>query len=246
MIFSLKNLSVKKLLQETVSKMQNKIKTITKLPLFKHLSEKDLAELIECGEILAYERGKNIFKAGDKPEHVFILISGAAKLIRHHAHGRDRIVHIVMKSDLFGAAVAFQKNCYPITATTLQDSSAFAIQARLFKTKFLAHQIIGKILLQQMGDRMQRAHEDLIATYDNVQKRILHFLLDLQMRSNRLNHSSQISIPLTLQNIADCIGSSVETVIRETRKLRDQNLINVDRRFYSIPHPSKIENILES
>lgn len=225
----------------------NNSSLLAALPGFDQLPSNDIENLTKQCTLFSYAKGEAVFRAGDFAEEVFIMVSGSAKLVRHHAAGKDRIVHIVMKGDLFGAAVALKREVYPISAVALEEVSVLSIQSSIFQNSFLLHPLVGRMLLQQMGDRIQRVHEDMLAVYDNVENRILYFLLELQERiDERFGKSSKISIPLTNQNIADRVGTTVETAIRLTQKLRSEGVISQSNRHYTVCDPESVRVMLKN
>ena len=55
-----------------------------------------------------YERGTSIFLQGERAKHVFIVISGWAKLFRISQNGAEAVVGVFTKGRSFGEAVAFR------------------------------------------------------------------------------------------------------------------------------------------
>lgn len=226
--------------------MSDPLNLMEQIAIFQHLSTQEKIKLIPYLDYEITSKDSVIFKA-DKPAHwVYILASGSIKLTRLHRDGKERIVHIVIVNDLFGAAVALRKGLYPVTAICLEKCSLFKIESKNFQDHFISHKILGPELINQLSQRIHQAHDDLTLMFDSVEKRILYFLWDLNQRLNVINKSNnKISIPLTNQNIANRIGSTVETVIRTTRKLRDKGIIGVENKYYTLISITSIRKILE-
>ncbi|MBX7147667.1 Crp/Fnr family transcriptional regulator [bacterium] len=219
----------------------NKEKLLRNCPLFNHILDTELQLLIKHSSIKQLDRGDFLYKAGNPATHAYVLLMGSAKLIRHHPDGKERIVHILLPGEIVGAAVALQGGIYPISTSILELSQCLEISREAFQSFFMPHPHIRELLMSQMAERLKQAHEDRVSTFDSVEKRIVYFLIDLLNRIKlSFPQTSRITVPLTRQDIADRVGSTVETVIRTLTQLEKQNLILTQNRLIEIPHIKKL------
>jgi len=221
------------------------LQTIKNLPLFNSLSDEELLNMLDECEIVPLKKGEILFSAGYPATHVYIILSGCTKLVRSNPDGRERIVHLLLRGEMFGAAVAMQGGFYPVNAIALEDCIVMKICTKAFQNYFLRHPKLGQHLIAQLGERLQRAHTDRASSLDPVDRRVGLFLLDLLARSNKsFGHTLRIPIPLTRQDIADSVGSTVETVIRTLSQWSKANLIITQDRYIEIPHPERLKNAI--
>lgn len=208
------------------------------LPLFAGLDTSEIEALASQCEFCQLKRGEELFSAGYKATHAYIVLVGSAKLVRAHPDGKERIVHLLLRGEMFGAPVAMQGGFYPVSAVALEESTVMKIEAKIFGTFFLNHPKVGQMLIRQMSERMQQAHSDRVMSYDAVEKRIAVFLLDLFDQVQTIfGKTSRIPVPLTRQDIANRVGSTVETVIRILSGWSKQGLILTEDRYIEIPKP---------
>lgn len=211
--------------------------------LFSTLDASERDGLAQKSKLEYIKRGDTIFECGHPAKSVYIVLSGSAKLVRSNPDGKERIVHILLKGELFGAAVAMQGGFYPVTSVALEQSAVMAIDGSIFKSIFLAHPKVGQILVSQLSERIQQAHGDRVAAFDSVEKRIGYFLVELLERVEALyGKTSRIPVPLTRQDIADRIGSTVETVIRTLSQWSKDGLIVSTDRYLEIPSATKLRD----
>ena len=217
--------------------MNQKIIDIMKaLPLFAGLEKNELEMLAQKCAFPHFQRGELLFSAGYPATDVYIILTGSVKLVRAHPDGKERIVHLLLRGEMFGAPVAMQGGYYPVNAIALEQSTIMKIVTTNFQELFLKHPKVGQILIAQMSERMQQAHSDRVLSYDAVEKRIAWFLIDLLERIQKnFSRTSRIPIPLTRQDIADRVGSTVETVIRTLSTWSKQNLIDTQDKYIEIP-----------
>ncbi len=221
------------------------LRLIKSLPLFKDITVDDLQQLVAKCLFCELKRGEILFSAGNPASHTYIILSGSMKLVKAHPDGKERIVHILMRGDILGAVVAMQNGLYPVSALALEETSVMKIEIKNFKDIFLLHPKIGQTLINQMGERIQQAHIDRSASFDSVEKRIAVFLLDLLNRVQLIfGKTSRIPIPLTRQDIADRVGSSVETVIRILSLWTKDNLLVTQDKYIEIPDPESLNKTL--
>jgi CRP/FNR family transcriptional regulator len=215
---------------------QNINKLLHALPLFSELDEDELDNIASKSTFLRLKRGELLFSTGFPATHVYIIVSGSTKLVRPHPDGKERIVHLLIRGEMFGAVVAMQGGYYPVNAVALEESTIMKVEAKIFSTFFLSHPKVGRMLISQIGERMQQAHSDRVLSFDSVDKRIAVFLLDLfDQVQTVFGKTRRIPIPLTRQDIADRVGSTVETVIRILSQWSKQNLIITKDKYIEIP-----------
>ena len=114
-------------------------------PLFSQLSDLEIENILLHSAIKSFDRSESLYKAGSPATHVYILLMGSAKLVRHHPDGKERIVHILLPGEMFGAAVALQGGTYPISAIALELSTAMEITREAFEQHFMAQRTIRQI-----------------------------------------------------------------------------------------------------
>lgn len=209
--------------------------------IFAELGPEELIALSAHCRLQQIRRGEVLFHAGSPATHVYMIMFGSTKLVRSNAEGRERIVHLLLSGELFGAAVALQRGMFPVSAVSLEHTGVIEIAAPTFKTVFMKHPKIGQTLVAQMGERMLQAHADRVMSFDSVDKRVAAFLTDLLHRScSRFGPTTRIPVPLTRQDIADRVGTTVETVIRILSDWSKENLVLTEKKQIEIPDTEKL------
>jgi CRP-like cAMP-binding protein len=220
---------------------------MAKMDLVQQLSQSELFSKLAPDEVLAFSshcrirhirRSETLFHSGDAASSVYVVMFGSVKLVRSNAEGKERIVHLLLRGEMFGAAVALQPGgAYPVTAIGLEHTGLIEISGSVFKNVFMKHPKIGQTLVSQMSERIQQAHNDRVMSFDSVDKRIAAFLMDLLQRScERFGKTTRIPVPLTRQDIADRVGTTVETVIRTLSDWTKAGLVTTESKQIEIPN----------
>lgn len=219
-----------------MAKKTDLIQLMSQCELFAGLGEDEIAELAQHCHLRTIKRGETLFHAGSPATHVYVVLFGSTKLVRSNPEGKERIVHLLLPGELFGAAVSLQNGAFPVSAVGLELTGIIEIAAPIFKTIFMKHPKIGQSLVAQMSQRILQAHSDRVMSFDSVDKRIAAFLADLLRRScDRFGPTTRIPVPLTRQDIADRVGTTVETVIRILSEWSKDNLVLTEKKQIEIP-----------
>lgn len=217
------------------------IQQLSKCELFSGLTNTDVLELSSHCRIRHIRRGEVLFQADTPADYVYVVLFGSIKLLRTNIEGKERIMHVLLSGEMFGAAVALQQGVYPVTAAGLEHTGLIEIATPVFKSVFMKHPKVGQLLVAQLSDRIHQAHHDRVAVYDSVDKRIAAFLVDLLERSRRqYGETTRIPVPLTRQDIADRVGTTVETVIRTLSDWSKAGLVMTESKQIELPNVARL------
>ena len=205
--------------------------------LFATLSGDEL--LILAGFITErrYASGESIFWEGDSPDWLYIVGEGRVKVAKYTSSGKELIVAIFNPPSAFGEVAVFDGVSYPASAIALDDTLVLGIK-RDDLLKFLGENpSVALKIINLLGSRLREAHNRLRdMAGERVDQRIASMLV---MLASRLGPT----VPFTRQEIADMTGTTTETVIRTTTRLKDQGIINTTRGEIAILDPDRLLKI---
>ena len=187
------------------------------------------------------ERGKTIFFPGDPAEKVYLLKRGAVRLSRVYESGEEITVALLRENSLFGvlSLLTGQRSdrfYHSSACTRVERVTAPATSVR----KAIEHvPAVGLLLLQGLSSRFLQTETmiDTLTTRVNS-SRLLSFLLVL-CRDFGVPSSEGITIDLRLshQAIAEAIGSTRVTITRLLGDLRNDGLVQIDRKKITVFDP---------
>ncbi len=70
--------------------------------LFAGLDDDALAKVVEAGRDLEMRRGDLLFREGDDPDELFVVVSGRIAIANKSIDGRESMVALMEEGDLFG------------------------------------------------------------------------------------------------------------------------------------------------
>jgi len=203
------------------------IETLKKSNIFSSLKEKELKEISTFFEKLDFTNNEYIFIEGDPSDWFYLVAKGRVKILKHTLMGKDIILEVMSPGDIFGGIAVLDKKPYPASAQAMESVTVIRISRQNLLRIVEEYPIIKLEVVKYFGDRLRDAHEMLknIAT-EKVERRIASLLFKLSEKVGVEDGGyKKIDFPLTRQEIAEMVGTTVETCIRTMSKFQKQGLV---------------------
>jgi len=203
------------------------IKELKKIDLFKNLSDEELKELEPYLAATTYKKKDAIFSEGDAPEWFYIVSTGKVKVTRISHDGKELILEIISPHDIFGGVAVLRNFPYPANAVAMEDSEILKISRKNLMRLVDRFPNLMFCIALQLGDRMKSSHDTLKnIALERVEARIAALLLKLANKVGvETDEGLMIDMRLTKQDVADMVGTTVETSIRTFSKFKKQGLV---------------------
>lgn len=208
--------------------MALQIDDLKKIPIFSHLKENELKEIQPYLIKEKFKKKQEIFSEGDASDWFYILLSGKVKLTKISAEGKEIIVELISPTDFFGGLAVLKGFPYPANAIVMEDSEIIKIsKSDMLRILDLFPSIMYEIT-SNLSLRVKEFHETLRSVaLEKVESRIASLLVKL---ANKLGKeledgSIMIDIKLTKQDIAEMVGTTVETSIRTLSRFKKIGLL---------------------
>lgn len=201
------------------------------IDLFKHLPDDELAELEPYLSKASYPKKTEIFSEGASPEWFYIVMSGKVKITKLSNEGKEIILEVISPHDIFGGVAVLKSFPYPANAIAMEETSVLRISRRNLMRLVDRFPNLMYWIALQLGDRMKSSYESLKnIALERVEARIAALLLKLASKVGaETENGLLIDMRLTKQDVADMVGTTVETSIRTFSKFKKQGLvINTD------------------
>nr|MCS5672599.1 cyclic nucleotide-binding domain-containing protein [Acidimicrobiales bacterium] len=95
--------------------------------LFAGLDDDALAKVVEAGQDLEFRRGDVLFREGDDPDELFVVVSGRIAIANKSIDGRESMVALMEEGDLFGEMGLFDGRGRSAEARALESSVVTAV-----------------------------------------------------------------------------------------------------------------------
>jgi CRP/FNR family transcriptional regulator len=203
------------------------MKNLKKIDLFKNLSDEDLKELEPYLVTTAFKKKEDIFAEGDQPEWFYIVAKGKVKITKLSHEGKEIILEVISPTDIFGGVAVLRNFPYPANAVAMEDSEVVKISRKNLMRLVDRFPNLMYCIALQLGDRMKSSYDSLKnIALERVEARIAALLLKLANKVGiETKEGLQIDMRLTKQDVADMVGTTVETSIRTFSKFKKQGLV---------------------
>lgn len=213
------------------------------LPMFQDF---DLAQLRRLAEGLFFVRikeGQRLFHFQDPAESCYLVSYGSLKLSRISPQKKEVTICFCPPGDFVGAAIMISPEPrYPTAAAAMEDSGLIQIPRRIYLDNWHSHPTINHRVGLQVVERMLEFHDDKAMSTSPVAQKIARFLIRT-LQSQPPLHGNRVNLRLSRRDIAERVGTTVETVIRTMSKWSKDGLIHIEDQHIDILNRTALETI---
>jgi CRP/FNR family cyclic AMP-dependent transcriptional regulator len=200
---------------------------LKKSGFFCQLTPKATKDFDSIKSASAYPDGAILFMEKQDPHGVFVLCEGEVKLTISSSEGKTLILRIAKAGEILGLMSVLSGKPYEVTAETLRPSQIAFVRRDDFLRFMAQHPDASAGIVKQLSTNYHTACEQLrtVALSTSAQGRLAKLLLDWSADAEPTKLGPRIQMPLTHEEIAECIGSSRETVTRALSGFKSQQLV---------------------
>lgn len=201
--------------------------TLNKSSIFSLLKSDELKKISRYFHKSTFGNNETIFHEGDASEHFYLVAEGSVKIVKHTVMGKDIILEVMSPGDIFGGVAVLDRRPYPAAAHAMSSTTVIRISRQDLLAIMEDYPVLKLEIVKYFSDRLRDAHEMLknIAT-ERVERRIASLLLKLSEKVGKEEKGfRKIDFALTRQEIAEMVGTTVETCIRTMSKFQKKGLV---------------------
>lgn len=206
--------------------------------LFRNLPAKDRQKIAAVSRERVFEKGETIFHEGRPSDSVWLTVKGRVHLLHYLSQGRAQTTCVMTPCETFCCLPALDRGSYPATAVAATQATVLQIPASLF------HEVMGRspAMLREtlcvFGGRLRQVEAKGCLAHDPVERRIAQALMTLQKKFGD-------TIPLTKQEIAEVVGTTVETAIRTISRFQQEGWVRSTRGRLELLQPEALSRLLQ-
>lgn len=200
------------------------------------LNEQQLRELLRQGHHEHHEAGSVLFREGTASGTVVLLNDGRVKITSVTEDGQEALLAIRGPGDVLGELGALDGTPRSATVTAVDDVDALVVPARAFRSLVRRDGRLALEILQIVNDRLRDADRKRVEFGAlDTPNRVALRLLELARRYGQpAGDATDITLPLTQDELAGWVGSSREALTKALRTFRDRGWIETGRRQITI------------
>jgi CRP-like cAMP-binding protein len=184
----------------------------------------------------SFRRGSVLYREGDRPAGVLMLLSGHVRIMNVSSDGREVVAGVRGAGDIIGELAVIDERPRSATVEALEDVEALEIPGDRFAALCRRESRITWALLQVLSTRLRdTGRQWLDLGGGSISRRVAAQLMQLAVEQG-VQHGEdiEIAIPGTQAELATTAAISRESWARVTRELRQQGVISTGRRHVTI------------
>jgi CRP/FNR family transcriptional regulator, nitrogen oxide reductase regulator len=213
--------------------------------LFRRLTTDDRKRLAGVSSVRDFEKGALLFSEGDASDLMYTVLTGRVKVFKTTARGTDVILELFGPGDPVGAVAVYESRPYPASAVALDPTSCLVIPRQAFFSLLETYPTMVRGLLVGLTHRLVELTNRLTElSGGRIEGRLARFFLKLAHDMGQ-SRPDGIFIPLALsrQELADMIGTTIETSIRIMSRWGKDEVVRTDKDGFTIVSRSALESV---
>jgi CRP-like cAMP-binding protein len=208
-----------------------------------YFSELGIAELESIRELVfekTADRGKVVLLEGEPAENLYFIASGAVKVFKTSAEGKEQILSIVRPGESFNDVPIFDDGPNPASARAMGPVLLYGIKKQDMEAILRDHPQIALNVIKVLARRVRHLVslvEDL--SFRHVISRVAKILFE------HIGGEVGRGPRLTQQEMAAMAGTAREVVGRSLKALEEEGAIKVDRHRIIITDKEALRKIIE-
>lgn len=214
---------------------------VRRLPMFRGLSAEDQQRVAELATLRDLGKGDVLFDEGDPAETLMLILEGRVKIVRHGAAG-DAILEIFTPGEPVAALAVYGGFPYPSSGVAMERVSLLCLPRRDYFDLLEKHPSFARAIILELT-RLNLSLTRKLAEMrgQRVETRIAQLFLTLASRMGREGAEGiEVPLALTRQEIAEMVGTTVESSIRVMSRWGREGLLVTGEGRFVIPSRERL------
>lgn len=213
--------------------------------IFRGLSPADRQRFAAIAAVRSFAKGDVLFSEGSPGERLLTVLSGRVKVVKTTARGADVILEIFGPGDPVGAVAVYESRPYPASAIAIEPTTCLEVPGPTFFELLEQHPTLVRGLLVGLTHRMMELTNRLAElSGGRVEARFARFLLKLV---KDIGHPAEggmfIPMGLSRQELADMMGTTIETSIRIMSRWGKDDIVLTERGGFLVKDLATLETL---
>lgn len=196
----------------------------------------DHERLAEAAELLSLVRNDVVFEEGAEADACFVMVSGRIAISNKSADGRESMVAIMQRGDLFGEMGLFDGLGRSAEARALEDSEVLRVSYEVLRNIWEDKPQLLWSVVRLLSKRIRATDEALADSFFlDVTGRTAKHLLEMA------GDDDTFEIPITQEELAGLVGASRERVNKAIASFLKLGWVEQDGSGYRIVKRRELE-----
>ncbi len=191
-----------------------------------------------------FKKDEFIFFADEPATHIYMIAEGRVRIGHYLDDGKEVISAILSSGEIFGElALAGEEKRRDFAQSMDNNTSVCPLSIEDLKNLMYSNKELSFKMLKLVGLRLIKLERKLeLLVFKDARTRIVEFLKDTaSWKGKKVGFETLIPTKLTHKDIASLTGTSRQTVTTVLNDMKENNLINFDRRRILIRDLEKLK-----
>jgi CRP/FNR family cyclic AMP-dependent transcriptional regulator len=214
------------------------VEALGRCPLFSGLDAQSRLAIAESLRTRRFRKGEVLFHEGDPGDSLFIIASGAVKVVVPSDQGDEAILATVRRGEFLGELALLDGAPRSASAIALEATETLTLPRDRFSALVAAEPAIRDALLSSLAGELRRltAHVAELHFLDLTGRLAARLARLAQEHGTRdATGSIRLDAPLTQSDLAAMIGATRQSVNKLLGAFVDEGLLRMDRETIVIP-----------
>jgi CRP/FNR family transcriptional regulator, cyclic AMP receptor protein len=208
---------------------------LSDVELFAELSPEQLSAIAAAGETRTLYRNDVLFTEDEEADELFVVVSGRIAIANKSVDGRESMMALMERGDLFGEMALFDKLRRSAEARALETSSVIAIPYGPLRELYEQQPSLLWKVVALLAGRIRNTDEALAdSVFLDVTGRTAKRLLELA------GDADEFALPITQEELAGMVGASRERVNKAIASFIRLGWIEQHERRYRISNREQL------
>jgi CRP/FNR family transcriptional regulator len=202
--------------------------------VFRRLKPDDRQRLAAVATVREFDKGATLFSEGEGSDLLYTVVTGRVKVSKTTARGTDVILEIFGPGDPVGAVAVYESRPYPASAFAIEPTVCLLIPRQAFFALLegLTHRLV------ELTNRLTEL------SGGRIEGRLARFFVKLaQDMGQPRPEGTFIALTLSRQELADMIGTTIETSIRIMSRWGKQDIVRTEKDGFVVIDRSALDAI---
>jgi CRP/FNR family transcriptional regulator, nitrogen oxide reductase regulator len=224
---------------------ENMEDVLRKSTLFRRLGPEDRKRLAAVATVKAFDKGAALFSEGDGSDLLYTVLAGRVKVFKTTPRGTDVILELFGPGDPVGAVAVYESRSYPASAVALEPTTCVVIPRQAFFSLLETYPSMVRGLLVGLTHRLVELTNRLTElSGGRVEGRLARFFLKLAQDIGQSRpEGTFIALTLSRQELADMIGTTIETSIRIMSRWGKDDIVRTEKEGFVVVDRAALEAV---
>jgi len=192
--------------------------------LFEGLEPSQIDTIADAATERSLSRGDVLFTEGEEPTELFVVVSGRIAIANKSIDGRESVLALMERGDLFGEMPLFDDLSRSAEARALEPSEVIAIPYEPLRQLYESQPSLLWKVVSLLAGRIRNTDEALAdSVFLDVTGRTAKRLLELA------GDADEFSLPITQEELAGMVGASRERVNNRLQEWQRAGVLRIDK-----------------